>query len=1026
MLNSKGQSFYRNLNLKRCLLMSSPFLAAALASQELSAQLTINVTNATQLRAAITTVNASSTNDTINVAAGTYALTGAALDNANVSGDLDITKATGNLSIIGAGAGTTTIDGATLDRVFHINAGAAGTVTIQNLTIQNGRASDNGTGATEAHGGAILLQQGNLTLSNVAISNNSAQGANGAAGAAGITATTPIAPNGQPGTAGAGAAGGGLYVSGGTVQITGCTLAGNSATGGSGGAGGAGADGGATFTPSTAYFIAGGGGSGASGGGASGGAIFINAGNVTIVSSTLLSSSAVGGTGAAGGAGGANTSLYQNGGSGGAGGTGGAVAGGACFVGAGSLTITESTLANSSATAGNGAVGGQGGNGYLSDGDGGTGGEGGAASGGGVFVASGASTVITSTTLDGGTVSAGAGGNGGHAPGYFATFGGNGGAGGNGGSALGGGVFVVGSATIINSTVSGGIGTPANGGNGGNGAVAWTQAGLGGDGGNGGDAGFARGGALYIEASGTLDIDNSTVAGGQVSGAAPGSGGTPGSGGAGTGTAGSTGATAIPVAGNAYNLGTVTSDSSIFADGTATATPDFFGNVTAGASLFETAPSGTVTAGTGANITGVDPGLSALANNGGPTETHAISAGSAAQNVGSNPLTLTTDQRGTGFNRVSGGTADIGAFEIQTGGGGQTANPTVTNPATAVTVNATTFNVQGTAVANSLVRVYSDLNNDGVVNGADAVVGSQQLTGGATSYSVSVPLTQDAANNFTATADDPTNTESNPVNVPTITEDSTAPTGMVVTDPATAVNTTGATYNIQGTAEANSLVQIYSDANNNGVIDGADAVVASGTATGGNFNISTPISIGTANNFTATAEDAAGNESGPTDVPTITETTAITSPPLVTTPATAVTVNQATFDIQGTAVADSLVRIYSDANNNGVIDGADAIVGSQQLTGGATAFSINVALTQNAANNFTATADDATNPESNPVNVPTITDNNGGGNNNGSGNGNSSSSCASQGSSRSSWLPVGAMLAAAFAAMRLAFRRRQD
>jgi CSLREA domain-containing protein len=54
-----------------------------------------------------------------------------------------------------------------------------------------------------------------------------------------------------------------------------------------------------------------------------------------------------------------------------------------------------------------------------------------------------------------------------------------------------------------------------------------------------------------------------------------------------------------------------------------------------------------------------------LANNGGPTKTHALVPGSAALDAGSNSLAagLTTDQRGPGFPRVGNATVDIGAFE---------------------------------------------------------------------------------------------------------------------------------------------------------------------------------------------------------------------------------------------------------------------------------------------------------------------------------------------------------------------------
>jgi hypothetical protein len=60
-----------------------------------------------------------------------------------------------------------------------------------------------------------------------------------------------------------------------------------------------------------------------------------------------------------------------------------------------------------------------------------------------------------------------------------------------------------------------------------------------------------------------------------------------------------------------------------------------------------------------------DPMLGALANNGGPTMTHALLPGSPAINFGSNTKSLGTDQRGISYGRVVGGVADIGSFEVQ-------------------------------------------------------------------------------------------------------------------------------------------------------------------------------------------------------------------------------------------------------------------------------------------------------------------------------------------------------------------------
>ena len=75
-------------------------------------------------------------------------------------------------------------------------------------------------------------------------------------------------------------------------------------------------------------------------------------------------------------------------------------------------------------------------------------------------------------------------------------------------------------------------------------------------------------------------------------------------------------------------------------------------------------PAGNINGINVANITGQNPLLGALANNGGPTLTHALLAGSPAIDKGINPLALAFDQRGTPFARSSGVT-DIGAFEIQ-------------------------------------------------------------------------------------------------------------------------------------------------------------------------------------------------------------------------------------------------------------------------------------------------------------------------------------------------------------------------
>jgi len=59
------------------------------------------------------------------------------------------------------------------------------------------------------------------------------------------------------------------------------------------------------------------------------------------------------------------------------------------------------------------------------------------------------------------------------------------------------------------------------------------------------------------------------------------------------------------------------------------------------------------------------PLLAPLADNGGPTRTHALLPGSPAIDAGSNPLALTADQRGADHVRMYGNAPDIGAYESQ-------------------------------------------------------------------------------------------------------------------------------------------------------------------------------------------------------------------------------------------------------------------------------------------------------------------------------------------------------------------------
>jgi CSLREA domain-containing protein len=88
-----------------------------------------------------------------------------------------------------------------------------------------------------------------------------------------------------------------------------------------------------------------------------------------------------------------------------------------------------------------------------------------------------------------------------------------------------------------------------------------------------------------------------------------------------------------------------------------------------GYNLIETTTSCSITGATSTNITGQNPILGPLQNNGGPTPTHALLAGSPAINAGAFGCpdatggTLATDQRGV--LRPQNRRCDIGAFELE-------------------------------------------------------------------------------------------------------------------------------------------------------------------------------------------------------------------------------------------------------------------------------------------------------------------------------------------------------------------------
>jgi CSLREA domain-containing protein len=320
------------------------------------------------------------------------------------TGRLNVVSTVTSLTIAGAGEGNTTIDAHALgDRVLQIAAGA--NLTISNLTITGGHAPDGsagaaasgangGTGDAGANGGAIL-NQGSLTMLDAAVTDSRAGNGGDGGSACCVQLTDPAAKGGD---GGAGGAGGGIFNTG-SLTLTGATIAGNQA--GGGGAGGTG-DQDSAGNPSGA--------GGAGGSGGAGGGVANSGGTVTINGSTIRGNSA--GAGGTGGTGGPGSRLANStagvGGNAGAGSDGGGV-----WSTAGSLSVTNSTIASN--TTSDGGAGGNGGGGQGSGSTGGAGGNGGnAGNAGGIAVSnSGSATLLNVTIVGDGVGQAGASGDGG-------------------------------------------------------------------------------------------------------------------------------------------------------------------------------------------------------------------------------------------------------------------------------------------------------------------------------------------------------------------------------------------------------------------------------------------------------------------------------------------------------------------------------------------------------------------------------------------------------------------------------------
>ncbi|MBV9493405.1 MAG: right-handed parallel beta-helix repeat-containing protein [Acidobacteria bacterium] len=275
---------------------------------------------------------------------------------------------------------------------------------------------------------------------------------------------------------------------------------------------------------------------------------------------------------------------------------------------------------------------------------------------------------------------------------------------------------------------------------------------------------------------------------------------------------------------------------SIVANNTGAANADIGGNGTVNIkeSLVE-APS-TVTVDGGGNITGTDPNLGPLANNGGTTQTHLPQPGSPAIDAGDQTLTptVTTDQRGT--TRPVGANVDMGAVEVN--GGTIVFNPVTYNVnENAGTVTLTVTRTGGTDPA----TVQYATANGSATAGSDYTTSTGTVTfaAGQTSQTFSVPILDDTAvegpETFTVSLSNPMAASLGAQSTATVTINDIEPGTIQFSSATYSVNENGGvlTVTVTRTGGSTGTVSANYATSNGSATAGSDYTATSGTVTFG-------------------------------------------------------------------------------------------------------------------------------------------------------------------------------------------------
>jgi CSLREA domain-containing protein len=195
-------------------LLAAPVSAATVVVNTNADLNTGSCSSTCSLRDAVATAN---DGDTVQVPAGHYVLT---------LGEIAFNK---NLTIAGAGARSTILDGNNAGRIlYNNNTGPTSTVEIDDVALVNGLAVTNSNQTGRPDGGAIA-GGGILTLRRSLVANNQAGSGAGILWILTLTVDQCTITGNRATSAGPFSGGGGIFAAGGLVTITNSTLTGNTA-----------------------------------------------------------------------------------------------------------------------------------------------------------------------------------------------------------------------------------------------------------------------------------------------------------------------------------------------------------------------------------------------------------------------------------------------------------------------------------------------------------------------------------------------------------------------------------------------------------------------------------------------------------------------------------------------------------------------------------------------------------------------------------------------------------------------------